>query len=103
MGGSTSAKRLLGTALRDLRTQRGQSQDQVARVLKCGTTKIKNIESGRNPIGPLELSVLATHYGLSEKQLAELERLRAQATQRGWWSNLRSSRDPIPAGPTRTG
>ncbi len=89
MGGPTSAKRLLGTALHDLRTRHEQSRDEIARVLKCGPTKVTNQESGRNPIGPLELSVLAAHYGLSESQLADLERLRAQATQRGWWSKLR--------------
>jgi transcriptional regulator with XRE-family HTH domain len=85
MPGPTVRRRLLGAALRRLRTEADEKREQTAFVLGCSPTKVTYLESGRNVIGKTELIVLLQHYG-AEDRLQTLEELRQEASKRGWWS-----------------
>lgn len=90
MAGPTIRKRQLGAALRQLRTDAGQTREQIALVLGCSPTKVTYLESGRNVIGKTELIVLIQHYGTDAAgKLEALEELRQEANRRGWWSTAR--------------
>ena len=90
MAGPTIRKRQLGAALRQLRTDAGETREQTALVLDCSSTKVTYLESGRNVIGKTELIVLIQHYGASAAgKLEALEELRKEANKRGWWSTAR--------------
>lgn len=90
MAGFTIRKRLLGAALRKLRTEAGDNRDQIAGVIGCSATKVTNLESGRSVIGKTELIVLIQHYGPdAARKLAALEELRKEAGKRGWLSTAR--------------
>ncbi|MGH3834694.1 MAG: helix-turn-helix domain-containing protein [Pseudonocardiaceae bacterium] len=90
MPGPTVPRRLLGAALRRLRTEASETREQVAFVLGCSATKVTYLESGRNVIGKTELIVLLQHYNAEDK-LAPLEEMRLDATsgKRGWLSTAR--------------
>lgn len=90
MAGPTIRKRQLGAALRQLRTDAGETREQTAFVLGCSPTKVTYLESGRNVIGKTELIVLLQHYGAAATgKLEPLEELRQEAGKRGWWSTAR--------------
>ncbi len=90
MAGPTIRKRQLGAALRQLRTDAGETREQTAFVLGCSPTKVTYLESGRNVIGKTELIVLIQHYGEGAvEKLEALEELRQEANKRGWWSTAR--------------
>lgn len=88
MAGPSVRRRQLGAALRQLRTDAGETREQTAFILGCSPTKVTYLESGRNVIGKTELIVLIQHYGTEDK-LATLEELRQEASKRGWWSTAR--------------
>jgi transcriptional regulator with XRE-family HTH domain len=90
MAGPTIRKRQLGAALRQMRTDAGETREQTAAVIGCSPTKVTYLESGRNVIGKTELIVLIQHYGASAAgKLETLEELRQEAGKRGWWSTAR--------------
>jgi transcriptional regulator with XRE-family HTH domain len=88
MTGPTIRRRQLGAALRQLRTDAGQTREAVAVVLGCSPTKVTYLESGRNAPSKTDLIVLLQHYGATDK-LPALEELRTGAVKRGWWSTAR--------------
>jgi transcriptional regulator with XRE-family HTH domain len=90
MAGLTIRKRQLGAALRQMRTDAGETREQTAVVIGCSPTKVTYLESGRNVIGKTELIVLIQHYGAgAAEKLEALEELRQEAGKRGWWSTAR--------------
>ena len=90
MAGPTIRKRQLGAALRQMRTDAGETREQTAVVIGCSPTKVTYLESGRNVIGKTELIVLIQHYGAgAAEKLEALEELRQEAGKRGWWSTAR--------------
>jgi transcriptional regulator with XRE-family HTH domain len=90
MAGPTIRKRQLGAALRQMRTDAGETREQTAVIIGCSPTKVTYLESGRNVIGKTELIVLIQHYGAdAAEKLEALEELRQEAGKRGWWSTAR--------------
>lgn len=75
----------LGEQLRILREAAGLEAHQAAYKLRCVVGKIYHLENGRSMIRPAELEVLLTLYGAPDR-LEELDALRVEATQKGWWA-----------------
>lgn len=76
----------LGVQLRVLREAAGLEAHQAAYKLRCVVGKIYHLENGRSMIRPVELDVLLTLYGASDR-LEELDAMRVEATQKGWWAD----------------
>jgi transcriptional regulator with XRE-family HTH domain len=89
MAGPTLRRRQLGVELRRLRLARGVSRNVAAEQLGCSLTKITHLESGRNAPRKAELQVLLYLYGATAEQQTVLEKMREEASQRGWWSAAR--------------
>lgn len=82
-------RKALGRELRKLRTQSGESLEEIANLLGCSVGKVGHIETGRNSPSKTELMVLMSHYGVSEQDRALFEEIRQEASKRGWWSTYR--------------
>lgn len=82
-------RKALGRELRKLRSDAGESLDQIAKLLGCSTGKVGHFETGRNAPSKPELMVLLGHYGISEPDQAVYEEIRQEASKRGWWSTYR--------------
>ncbi|MGH3873001.1 MAG: helix-turn-helix domain-containing protein [Pseudonocardiaceae bacterium] len=89
MAGPTLRRRQLGIELRKLRDAVGVTREVAATEIACSPTKITHLESGRNSPRKAELKVLLQLYLASTEELAALEELRQEASQRGWWSTAR--------------
>lgn len=86
VAGPTFRRRQLGIELRRLREAAGISPTEVADILGSKRTRVTYIEQGRNVVSKSELVVLVRdHFGAPER-LAELEGIRQEADERGWWS-----------------
>ena len=79
-------RRQLGTALEQLRRQAGKSQAEAADVLDCARSQISQFESGTRVPRKPDLPALLGLYNAPAGMLDELEEIRLQANQRGWWS-----------------
>lgn len=63
------------------------SRPEAAAAIKTSKSRLAAIELGRNVVSYSELIVLLrNHYHGTEEQLAALEEIREEASQRGWWS-----------------
>jgi hypothetical protein len=63
------------------------SRPEAAAAIKTSKSRLAAIELGRNVVSFSELIVLVRdHYHGTEEQLATLEEIREEASQRGWWS-----------------
>lgn len=78
-------RRQLGTALFVLRSAAGKTQADAATELDCARPHISQFENGTRVPRKSELRDLCELYGAADK-LPELEELRQQANQRGWWA-----------------
>jgi transcriptional regulator with XRE-family HTH domain len=87
MPGPTIRRRQLGLELLRLREAAGISRAAAAETLGCSPAKIGHIEAGRYAPSKTDLLVLLRdHYKVDDSTLTALENLRAEASQRGWWS-----------------
>jgi transcriptional regulator with XRE-family HTH domain len=87
MAGPTIRRVQLGKELRRLREAAGMSRPAAAAAIKTSKSRLAAIELGRNVVSYSELIVLLRdHYHGTEEQLAALEEIREEASQRGWWS-----------------
>ncbi len=60
---------------------------EAAAAIRTSKSRLAAIEVGRNVVSYSELIVLVRdHYHGSDEQLATLEEIREEASQRGWWS-----------------
>ncbi len=85
----TLRKRELGFLLRQLRTERGLSIDDVAERAMFSATKLSRLETGGVGASPRDIRDLCIVYGITDA--AERERLMALARegkQRAWWQQL---------------
>ena len=85
----TLRRRELGFLLRQLRTERGLSIDDVAERAMFSATKLSRLETGRVGASPRDIRDLCIVYGITDG--AERERLMALARegkQRAWWQQL---------------
>lgn len=82
----TLRRRELGFLLRQLRTKRGLSVDEVTEQLLFSPTKISRLETGRTGASPRDIRDLCVLYQVTDP--AERERLMTLARegkQRAWW------------------
>jgi transcriptional regulator with XRE-family HTH domain len=85
----TLRRRELGFLLRQLRTERGLSIDDVTERAMFSATKLSRLETGRVGASPRDIRDLCIVYGITDT--AERERLMALARegkQRAWWQQL---------------
>lgn len=86
MAGPTVKARQLGQALAQLREAAGVTQKAAAAHIECSQAKIAQVEAGRNPIRRPELIVLCQYYKVDQVVIDQLDALRLDAAQPGWWS-----------------
>jgi transcriptional regulator with XRE-family HTH domain len=82
----TLRRRELGFLLRQLRTERGFSIEEVTERAMFSTTKLSRLETGRVGASPRDIRDLCIVYGITDT--AERDRLMALARegkQRAWW------------------
>lgn len=85
----TLRKRQLGFLLRQLRTERGLSIDEVTERAMFSATKLSRLETGRVGASPRDIRDLCIVYGITDP--AERDRLMTLARegkQRAWWQQL---------------
>ena len=86
---STARKRQLGSWLTKLRQQADHDVDEAGEALGCSGSKIRHLEAGRSRIKRGELTDLLNFYGAPSEVHEQLEAVRQQAEQRGWWQSYR--------------
>ena len=88
-GNPTLRRRELGFLLRQLRTERGLSVDDVTKRLLFSATKLSRLETGRARASPRDIRDLCVLYEVTDP--AERERLMSLARegkQRAWWQEF---------------
>lgn len=82
----TLRRRELGFLLRQLRTERGLSIDQVAERAMFSATKLSRLETGRVGASPRDIRDLCIVYGITDAAEREgLMALAREGKQRAWW------------------
>src|SRR4030095_3104893 len=91
MSGPIVGKRRLRAELRQLRLDRGLTQDQVATDMEWSLSKLIRIENGTVAISVSDLRSLLSYYGVHEQHRVDslLELARA-AKRRMWWDEYRN-------------
>ena len=82
----TVRRRELGTRLRELRTAKGLTVEDVARELLCSPTKISRVEAGARRARLRDVRDLCQLYGIDADTSEELKELAREACQPGWWT-----------------
>jgi transcriptional regulator with XRE-family HTH domain len=85
----TLRRRQLGSLLRQLRTERGLSIDEVTDRAMFSATKLSRLETGRVGASPRDIRDLCIVYGITDP--AERDRLMTLARegkQRAWWQQF---------------
>jgi transcriptional regulator with XRE-family HTH domain len=79
----------LGFLLRQLRTERELSIDDVAERTMFSATKLSRLENGRVGAGPRDIRDLCDAYGISDAaQREQLMALAREGKQRAWWQRF---------------
>ncbi|MFI0468045.1 helix-turn-helix transcriptional regulator [Saccharopolyspora sp. 5N102] len=73
--------------LRERREQLGLTAAAVGKQTGIGGNNMSSIEIAKRKLTATKLDELARVYELSDDERTELEELRAQAEQRGWWDD----------------
>jgi transcriptional regulator with XRE-family HTH domain len=87
-------RRLLGSALREYRTNLGWDLDEAARILACDRSKISRIETGDRGIRAKELRELLTEYGVPATEQEALLAIAHRGRESGWWLDYRDVLPP---------
>ena len=82
----TVRQRELGTRLRQLRTERGLTVEDVAEKLLCSATKISRMETGARRPSLRDVRDLCGIYGVDEPDLGRTDGSPREAREQGWWS-----------------
>ncbi|MET7419296.1 helix-turn-helix transcriptional regulator [Dactylosporangium sp. NPDC005555] len=86
------ARRTVRLAIRDARTARGFTQDQVAEAMEWSRSKVMRIESGEHVASRRDLVPLLAHLGIDDESRVEgLVRAAKAARRQGpqWWDEQR--------------
>lgn len=84
----TIRQRELGMRLREFRTAKGLTVEDVAKELLCSPTKISRAETGARRATLRDVRDLCQIYGVDAKTSAELMELAREARQPGWWTKF---------------
>jgi transcriptional regulator with XRE-family HTH domain len=85
-GNPTLRRRELGFVLRQLRTERGLSVDEVTTRLLFSPTKLSRLETGRSGVSPRDIRDLCDLYQVEDPaERQQLIALAREGKQRGWW------------------
>jgi transcriptional regulator with XRE-family HTH domain len=87
-GSPTVRRRELGVLLKELRTQRGWTAEQVAERLRFSPSKMSRLETGQRGAGARDISHLCDLYEVDDEQRRRLQELASEGKQRGWWQPL---------------
>jgi len=79
-------QRELGRRLRDLRTQRDLTVEDVGERLLCSATKISRLETGARPPSLRDVRDLCALYEVDTANSAELMSLARGAREQTWWT-----------------
>ena len=79
-------RRELGMRLRDFRTAKGLTVEDVARQLLCSPTKISRVETGARRATLRDVRDLCQLYGVDAETSPWLMELAREARQPGWWT-----------------
>ncbi len=82
----TIRQRELGIRLREFRTAKGLTVEDVAKELLCSPTKISRAETGARRATLRDVRDLCKIYGVDAQTSAELMELAREARQPGWWT-----------------
>jgi transcriptional regulator with XRE-family HTH domain len=82
----TIRQRELGMRLREFRTAKGLTVEDVAKELLCSPTKISRAETGARRATLRDVRDLCQIYGVDSETSAELMELAREARQPGWWT-----------------
>lgn len=82
----TMRQRELGRRLRDLRTQRDLTVEDVGERLLCSATKISRLETGARPPSLRDVRDLCALYEVDTANSAELMSLARGAREQTWWT-----------------
>jgi transcriptional regulator with XRE-family HTH domain len=82
----TIRQRELGIRLREFRTAKGLTVEDVANELLCSPTKISRAETGARRATLRDVRDLCKIYGVDAETSAELMELAKEARQPGWWT-----------------
>ena len=82
----TIRQRELGLRLREFRTAKGLTVEDVAHELLCSPTKVSRAETGARRATLRDVRDLCQIYGLDSETSAELMELAREARQPGWWT-----------------
>jgi transcriptional regulator with XRE-family HTH domain len=86
--GPAGPRRRLGAELRRLRNGAGLHLDQVAGQLRCSTSKISRLETGKGIPKPADVRELMRIYGVAADTEREmLMRLVRESRTEGWWAS----------------
>jgi transcriptional regulator with XRE-family HTH domain len=86
--GPVGPRRRLGAELRRLRTSTGLHLDQVAEQLRCSTSKISRLETGKGIPKIADVRTLMRIYGVgSDTERDMLLRLVQESRTEGWWES----------------
>ena len=82
----TVRQRELGMRLREFRTAKGLTVEDVAKELLCSPTKISRAETGARRATLRDVRDLCQIYGVDAETSAKLMELAREARQPGWWT-----------------
>jgi len=87
-GSPTVRRRELGTLLKQLRTQRGWTAEQVCERLRFSPSKMSRLETGHRGASARDISDLCDLYEVDDEQRQRLLELASEGKQRAWWQPL---------------
>src|SRR5512135_57341 len=82
----TIRQRELGMRMREFRTAKGLTVEDVARELLCSPTKISRAETGARRATLRDVRDLCRIYGVDSVTSAELMELAREARKPSWWT-----------------
>lgn len=83
--GPTIRRRRLNARLRQLRTDRKMSCEQVAQRLGVSASWVSRVEAGKRGVRPGDVRELLAVYEVEGPEVEELVQLARDARTRGWW------------------
>jgi transcriptional regulator with XRE-family HTH domain len=81
-------RRELGALLKQLRTDRGWTAEQVGERLRFSPSKMSRLETGHRGASPRDVSDLCDLYEVDDEQRQRLLELASEGKQRAWWLPL---------------